>query len=134
MLMTPNDLIISTAFLSALAQLDESLPVNIQIQLNEIGKALSNDPGSVSRLDVLAESYRPLDIFYQRELARLEQNVGERNKNLPPLPLPTQPTAELTNMVIATLNSNDSVSTVKESEKLTGLKRIWRAIMGGYDD
>jgi hypothetical protein len=132
--MTPNDLIISISFLSALSQLDESLPTNIQMKFNEIGEALSTDPGSLSRLDVLAESYRPLDLIYQMELARLDQEVGERNKGLPPLPLQVEPTAELTNMVIATLNSDDSVKTGKKQESLTRIKRILQSMMGASDE
>jgi hypothetical protein len=132
--MTPNDRMISISFLSALSQLDESLPTNIQMKFNEIGEALLNDPGSLSRLDVLAESYHPLDLIYQTELARLDQEVGERNKGLPPLPLQVQPTAELTNMVIATLNSDDSVATGKKKETLTRIKRILQSMMGDSDE
>ena len=69
--MKPNDIITLTAFLAALAQLDESLPENIQTQLNEIGKALAANPKEIGNLDVIAESYPPLDSVYQKELAAL---------------------------------------------------------------
>jgi hypothetical protein len=69
--MKPNDIITLTAFLSALSQLDEPLPANIQAKLNEIGKALAADPTNLGNLDVLAESYEPLDTVYHEELATL---------------------------------------------------------------
>ena len=101
-LMKPNDIITLTAFLTALNQLDEPLPANIQAKLNEIGKALAADPTNLGNLDGVAESYQPLDTVYQEELATLDSEVGERNKALRPLPIPSEATKELTNTAIDT--------------------------------
>ncbi|CAD5984803.1 hypothetical protein [Planktothrix agardhii] len=128
--MKPNDIITLIAFLTALSQLDEPLPANIQAELNEIGKALAADPTNLGNLDVIAESYEPLDTVYQEELATLESQVGERNKALPPLPLPSEPSKELTNTAIDTFSSDDSVSTAKQAAKPSILKRIWQSITG----
>ena len=129
--MKPNDIITLTAFLTALNQLDEPLPANIQAKLNEIGKALAADPTNLGNLDVLAESYEPLDTVYHEELATFDSDkVGERNKALPPLPIPSEPTEELTNTAIDTFTSDDSVSTAKQAAKPSSLKRIWQSITG----
>ncbi len=129
-LMKPNDIITLTAFLSALNQLDEPLPANIQAKLNEIGKALAADPTNLGNLDAIAESYEPLDTVYQEELAALESEVGERNKAESPLPLPIVPSRELANTAIETFSSDDSVSTAKQAAKPSILKRIWQSITG----
>lgn len=127
--MKPNDIITLTAFLAALAQLDESLPENIQTGLNEIGKALAANPTDIGNLDAIAESYPPLDSVYQKELAALQKEVGERNKGLPPLPLPNEPTKELTNTAIDTFSANDSVDAAKQPTKQIW-QRIWQFITG----
>ncbi|MBL1203581.1 MAG: hypothetical protein FWK04_32060 [Nostoc sp. GBBB01] len=121
--MKPNDIITLTAFLSALTQLDEPLPNNIQVQLNEISKALIDNPDNIGNLDAIAESYPFLDKIYQTELAKLE-NIGERNKGLPPLPLPTEPTRELTNAAINTFSNHNSVSAAKQVVKPNLLQRL----------
>jgi cob(I)alamin adenosyltransferase len=128
--MKPNDIITLTAFLTALNQLDDPLPANIQAKLNEIGKALAADPTNLGNLDAIAESYEPLDTVYQEELAALESEVGERNKNEPPLPLPNLPSKELANAAINTFSSDDSVSTAKQAAKPSILKQIWQSITG----
>lgn len=128
--MKPNDIITLTAFLAALKQLNEPLPDDIQIQLHAIGKALEADSTNIGNLDAIAESYPPLDAVYQKELAALEKDVGERNKGLPPLPLPTEPTRELTNTAIDTFTADDSVVTAKQAVNQSFLKRIWQLITG----
>jgi cob(I)alamin adenosyltransferase len=128
--MKPNDIITLTAFLTALNQLDEPLPVHIQAQLNQIGKALAADPSNLGNLDAIAESYEPLDTVYQEELAALESEVGERNKNEPPLPLPNLPSKELANAAINSFSSDDSVFTAKQAAKPSILKQIWQSITG----
>ncbi len=128
--MKPNDIITLTAFLTALNQLEEPLPAHIQAELNEIGKALAADPTNLGNLDAIAESYEPLDTVYQEELAALESEVGERNKNEPLLPLPNLPSKELTNTAIDSFSSPDSVSTAKQVAKPSILKEIWQSITG----
>ncbi|MDZ8240227.1 MAG: hypothetical protein RMZ69_24285 [Nostoc sp. ChiQUE01a] len=127
--MNPNNIITLTAFLSALTQLDEPLPENIQTQLNEISKALTIDPDCIGNLDAIAESYPPLDKVYQIELAKIEK-TGERTKGLPPLPLPTEPTRELTNAAINTFSNNNSVSAAKKAVEPNLLQRLQDFIHG----
>ncbi len=128
--MKPNDIISLIAFLAALNQLDESLPDSIQIQLHTIGKALKVDSTNIGNLDMIAESYLPLDKIYQKELAVLEKEIGERNKGLPPLPLPNTPTKELTNAAIDTFTADDSVVTANQVVNQSFLERIWQIVTG----
>jgi hypothetical protein len=51
------------AFLAALTQLDGKLPVELQNQLNDIGKEF---PASVSKLGTLAKSHTPLAEKYKK--------------------------------------------------------------------
>ncbi|MBW4624435.1 MAG: hypothetical protein KME49_02680 [Brasilonema octagenarum HA4186-MV1] len=126
--MKPNDKKILIAFLAALTHLNEPLPADIQAKLNEIGKALAVDPTNLGNLDVIAESYQPLDEAYQKELKILDSKVGERNKHKSRRPLPKELNKELSNVVIVgteTFSSNDSVSTAKQAVNPTILKQIW---------
>lgn len=128
--MKPNDLMTLTAFLAALTKLDEPLPANIQAQLKEISKALTAEPTNIGNLDAIAESYPPLDKVYQKELAALENDVGERNKGLEPLPLPSEPTRELTNAAINTFSNDNSISAAKQLTKQNILQRVRDFITG----
>lgn len=127
--MKPNSIITLTAFLSALTQLDEPLPDDIQTQLKDISKALITNPDNIGNLDAIAQSYPLLDKVYQTELAKLE-NIGERTKGLPPLPLPTEPTRELTNAAINTFSDKNSVSAAKKAVEPNLLQRLQDFIHG----
>ncbi|MBG1269279.1 hypothetical protein [Nostoc sp. WHI] len=128
--MKPNNIITLTAFLTALTQLDEPLPNNIQTQLNDISKALIIDQNNIGNLDAIAASYLPLDKVYQTELATIDKNVGERTKGLKPLPLPTEPTRELTNAAINVFSNNNSVSAAKKAVEPNFLERVRDYING----
>ncbi len=130
--MQPNDILILTAFLNALSKLDGPLPEDIQFQLNAIAKTLEADPTTIDNLDIIAESYEPLDAAYQEELTRLKQEAGIRNKGLPPLPLPKKPNNELTNSAIDTFNANDSVAAAKNKPNL--VKQIWQSLKGSNEN
>ncbi|NMF62896.1 hypothetical protein [Brasilonema octagenarum] len=124
--MQPNDIISITAFLNALAKLNESLPADIQKQLHAIAENLKANPNNIGNLDVIAESYPPLDEAYQQELTALKQEAGIRSKGLPPLPLPKDPNQELTNSAIDTFSAEDSVAAAKAKRNL--LQRLWQLI------
>ncbi|MEI2579367.1 hypothetical protein [Scytonema sp. PRP1] len=126
--MQPNDIISVTAFQNALAKLNQSLPADIQKQLHAIAQDLKADPTNIGNLDIIAESYPPLDEAYQKELTTLKKEAGQRNKGLPPLPLPKESNKELTNSVIDTFNADDSVTAAKAKPNL--LKRLWQFIPG----
>lgn len=128
--MQPNDQITLTAFLTALSKLNQSLPEDVQTQLNQIGKTLAADPTNLGNLDIIAESYEPLDILYQQERTAI-QNEAERNtKGSPPLPLPQEQTQELTNAAIDTFSADDSVAAIQKATKPNILRRIWQSIRG----
>ncbi|QLE40934.1 hypothetical protein FD723_11030 [Nostoc sp. C052] len=127
--MKPNNIITLTAFLTALIQLDEPLPENIQTHLNDISKGLKDNPDNIGNLDAIAESYPPLNKVYQTELARIEK-TGERTKGLPPLPLPTEPTAELTNAAFNAFSNNNSVAAAKIAVKPNLLQKVRDFIHG----
>ncbi|MBW4592812.1 MAG: hypothetical protein KME46_07790 [Brasilonema angustatum HA4187-MV1] len=126
--MQPNDIISITAFLNALAKLNESLPADIQKQLHAIAKNLQANPTNIGNLDSIAESYPPLDEAYQQELTALKKEAGIRSKGLPPLPLPKDPNQELTNSVIDTFGAEDSVAAAKAKQNL--FQRLWQLISG----
>jgi len=69
-----NDILHLTAFLHALPQLDESLPPEIQTQLNQIAETLKTDPTTIN-LDIIAENYPTLDKAYQTELTKLKKRI-----------------------------------------------------------
>ncbi|BAY47737.1 hypothetical protein SAMD00079811_53560 [Scytonema sp. HK-05] len=126
--MQPNDIISVTAFQNALAKLNQSLPADIQKQLHAIAQDLKADPTNIGNLDIIAESYPPLDEVYQKELTTLKKEAGQRNKGLPPLPLPKESNKELTNSAIDTFSADDSVTAAKAKPNL--LKRLWQSIPG----
>src|SRR5690242_15755867 len=95
--MKPLDQITLQAFLNALSQLEKPLPKEIQQRLNEIGKTLKNQSPNLDNLDNIAESYKPLDELYQKELTSLKQESRVKSKGLPPEELPKQPTPEIVN-------------------------------------
>jgi len=130
--MQPSDILTLTAFLNALTKLDEPLPADIQAQLNVIAKNLEADPTNIDNLDIIAESYAPLDAVYQEELTHLKQEAGIRNKGLPPQPLPKEPNNELTNSAIDTFNANDSVAAAKTKPNL--IKQIWQSLNGSNEN
>lgn len=126
--MQPNDIISVTAFLNALAELNQSLPTDIQEQLHAIAQDLKTDPTNIGNLDIIAESYPPLDEAYQKELTTLKKEAGQRNKGLPPLPLPKESNKELTNSAIDTFSADDSVTAAQAKPNL--LQRLWQSIPG----
>ena len=111
--MQPNDVISLKAFLNALTKLNQSLPEDIQKQLNALAQDLKAEPTNIGNLDIIAESYPPLDEVYQKELTNLKKEASQRNKGLPPLPLPKESNQELTNSAINTFSADDSVSAAK---------------------
>ncbi|MEO1298097.1 MAG: hypothetical protein AAFW75_20420 [Cyanobacteria bacterium J06636_16] len=62
------------AFLTALAQQDESLPPGLQKQLHTIGQNLEN---RVVELPTIAASLPGLSMSYQAALTDVETNAGE---------------------------------------------------------
>ncbi|MCP2731678.1 hypothetical protein [Limnofasciculus baicalensis] len=123
--MQSNDILHLTAFLNALPQLDKPLPPNIQTRLNQIAETLKTDPTTIN-IDIIAEDYPPLDETYQTEVTKLKQNAGERNKGLPPLPLPQETNTEIINSAINTFSALDSVAAAKTQPNL--LQKIWQKI------
>lgn len=70
---------IITAFLTALAQQDESLPVGLQQQLHAIGQNLE---ARAMELPVIAASIPSLNQSYQTALADAQANNGEQGATL----------------------------------------------------
>ncbi len=128
--MKPNNIITLTAFLTALTKLEEpALPEVIQVQLNEIGENLKNDPNDIGNLNLIARSYIPLYKIYQQELANLD-DVNVRTKGLEPEPLPTKPTSELTNAAINAFNDSNSITVARNIVTPTFLEKIRKFITG----
>lgn len=128
--MNANDQRLLTACLNALAQLDNPLPPDVQSEFHELAEIMKANPDTIGNLDNIAGDYPPLNELYQAEQERLDQNAGIRNKGLPPLPLPNEPTQELTNSAIDIFNASDSVAKAKAKNNPNLLQRIWQAIRG----
>lgn len=128
--MTPSQYNCLLAFLIALNQLDESLPDAVQNQLNEIGKSLADDPNQLINVDIIAENYPKLDIIYQNQKTILDNAAAQRNKGLPPEPLPTQPNSEITNLAKDVFNEDNSVAAIKKTTKNSILEQIRQRIFG----
>lgn len=108
------------AFLAALTQLDSQLPVELQHQLNDIGKEF---PASVSKLGTLAKSYPPLAEQYKEARRVLRSHEGERLRFAAPEPEETTQSHEedIISLAIEILNSSDSVALAKKSATESGL-------------
>ncbi|MFM7406285.1 MAG: hypothetical protein ACKO3K_06385 [Cuspidothrix sp.] len=128
--MKDNDIISVFAFLTALSQLNKSLPTNIQAQLNNIGKAIELNPSNIRGLDLIAESYPDLDEIYKQEVLKIRGLIGERNKGSKPDPLSNKPTNELTNAAINVFNNIESVTTAKEVVTPSFISKILGYING----
>jgi len=126
--MDASDQRLLTACLNALAQLDDPLPPDVQSKFHDLAERMKANPDTIGNLDIIVEDYPPLNELYQAEQRRLDQNVGIRNKGLPPLPLSNQPTQELTNFAIDAFNASDSVTQAKTKNRPNLLQRIWQAI------
>ncbi len=121
------DTITLLAFLAALMRLENSLPADLQNQLNEIGKMF---PSNVSKLHALAKSYSPLEQGYKDARLALQQD-GERFRSaVPELEESSQLSDErIMNFAVEVLNSDDSVKLVKQAQSsvfgqlLFGLQR-----------
>ncbi len=102
------DTITLLAFLAALMRLDNSLPADLQKQLNEIGQTF---PSNVSKLHTLAKSYALLEQDYQAARLALQKD-GERFRLAEPeLDESAQLSDEkIINFAVEILNSNDSLT------------------------
>lgn len=108
------------AFLAALTQLDGKLPVEIQNQLNDIGKEF---PPSVSKLGTLAKSYSPLDKIYKEARRVLRSHEGERLRFTTP---DFEETAqsneeEIIGLAVNIFNSFNSVASAKKAAAESGV-------------
>jgi len=113
------DTITLLAFLAALMRLDNSLPADLQNQLNEIGKTF---PSNVSKLHALAKSYSPLEQGYKNARLALQKD-GERFRFALPEPDESSQLSDgkIIKFAIEVLNANDSVNLVKKADKESSL-------------
>lgn len=101
------------AFIAALMRLDDSLPDDLQNQLNEIAKEFPTD---ISRLHTLAKDYSPLTDEYMDARLALQED-GERFRLAVPESECSAQTAEekIINFAIEVLNADDSVKLVQKA-------------------
>lgn len=107
------DTITLKAFVAALMRLDDSLPEDVQNQLNEIAKEFPTDS---SKLHILAKDYSPLTQEYMDARLALQKD-GERFRVTEPDP---DCSAEISNdkilnFAIEVFNADDSVDFVKKT-------------------
>jgi hypothetical protein len=125
--MKPIDLLISTAFVSALGKLDESLPESVQTELNNIGENLSADSASVGKLSRIAKNYVLLNEIFNKEYDELDRLVkGHRRGGSVAEISPSAPTDFLEYI----LTSSNSVATAKKRENIDFLQKLQTSITG----
>jgi hypothetical protein len=118
------------AFLAALTQLDGKLPVELQNQLNDIGKEF---PASVSKLGTLAKSYSPLDKIYKEARRVLRSHEGERLRFTTPEPEEAAHSHEedIISVAIEILNFSDSVTLAKKAATESGVLKQLLVLLRG---
>ncbi|NER25920.1 MAG: hypothetical protein F6J96_35555 [Symploca sp. SIO1C2] len=106
------DAITLKAFLVALTQLEDSLPAELQREINAIGKEF---PTGVSSLHVLAKGLAPLEQAYKKT-RRILQADGERFRYVESDVEETTRSdeEEVQGLAIKVLNASDSVTLAKE--------------------
>ena len=105
------DTITLKAFIAALMRLDDSLPADLQNQLNEIGKTF---PSDICQLHTLAKNYSPLAQEYMDARLALQKD-GDRFRLAINEP---DDSAQITNekiinFAVEVFNADDSVNLVK---------------------
>ncbi|TBR61749.1 hypothetical protein B4U84_13545 [Westiellopsis prolifica IICB1] len=118
--MQPTDIITLQAFLNALSQLDQPLPVQVQKQLNQFGATLTANSPDFEQLESIAKSYQPLNTAYEEAYRSLIRVGAERSKgisNLPPEEEPNQYTPEILNTARDVFIDKNSVDAAKKSTK-----------------
>ncbi len=111
--MNSLDAITLKAFLAALMRLENALPVDLQNQLNGIGKAL---PSDVCKLHALAKNYPPLAEDYMDACLALQKDslpVAVFNSN----ESEQIPDEKIMNCAVEVMNNKDSVNLAKRQEK-----------------
>ncbi|HEY9707590.1 MAG TPA: hypothetical protein V6D48_05240 [Oculatellaceae cyanobacterium] len=118
--MNSLDAITLKAFLTALNRLDNSLPADIQNQLNEIAETF---PSDVSKLHALARSYSSLEQEYMDARMALQGSDGERLRFVVP---ESDNSAQISDediisFAVEILNAEDSVNLTKKKAQESGI-------------
>lgn len=101
------------AFLGALMRLDDSLPADLQNQLNEIGNTF---PSDTSRIHGIAKSYPPLELEYMDARLALQDNSDRFRLVVSETECSAQTAEEkIINFAIEVLNADDSVKLVQKA-------------------
>lgn len=122
--MNSLDAITLKAFLVALTQLEGSLSIEFQGELNAIGKEF---PSGVSRLHRLAKRLAPLEQAYKKARRILQADVGERlrfaGSDFEDEAQSSE--KEVWSLAIKVLNASDSVALAKEiAEESVAMKPL----------
>lgn len=118
--MNALDSITLRAILTALQQMDGSLPLEVQDQLHSVGKAL---PENISRLHIIAKSYIPLSQKYRIARIALQTGFADHLRFTAPEVdnLIAEQDVEVIKIAAKVLNAPDSVYEVKELTKKSKL-------------
>jgi len=111
--------------LTALQQMDTPVPVEVQDELNTVGKGL---PESVSQLHVIAKSYAPLNQKYRLARLVLQNDFAERLIfTKPELDNPIQARdVEALELATSVLMARDSVT---EAHRLITASRVFSQVL-----
>jgi hypothetical protein len=125
--MKPTELLISTAFISALGKLDESLPESVQTELNNIGENLSADPASIGKLPQIAKSHVVLNEIFHKEYGELDRLVQGHRRGGSGAEISSSAPTDFLEYIIT---SSNSVATAKKRENIAFLQRLQTSITG----
>lgn len=110
-LLNPQQEKVLTAFVTALAQQDESLPPGLQQQLQAIGQNLE---ARVTELPVIAASLPSLNQAYEAALAHAQTNEGEQGATL--VSTNQDHTAKLRDRAVKILTDSDPVQAAQRHQ------------------
>ncbi|GCE96372.1 hypothetical protein NIES46_44420 [Arthrospira platensis NIES-46] len=109
--MTPNDKVIITAFIHALARFNRKLPINVYNQLAMISDVANH----TKQLESVAMNYTDLAILYKQECDRLLSEVSDRKKGYLPSFDSDDYNTELSNLAEQICHSPDPVTASKNA-------------------
>ena len=110
--MTPNDKLILTAFVYALAKFDRpQLPADLQSQLNGLQDVASR----ALELEKLIKTDADLATLYRQECDRLMNEASDRKKGFGPRFEPDDDNTELGNLAESICSAPNSVEATKDA-------------------
>lgn len=127
--MNPSDEITLKAFLTALQELKEPLPPNVQTHLNDVAKQLESNPMAIAQLEAIPPQFPSLNAAYMKAKQPLQQEATARNKGKAETiaTMPDDVRTDLLDRAVAIFKATDSVEATQveiASNSKGGWKRL----------